>query len=169
MSEFDMFLDKFLQNVKKNEDKKIFSFADDKGSIVSSYTYGTLEKATRSLATALLDKGCKKGDPVVLVYPPGLDFIVAFIACLRAGIVAVPVYPPHPQQKKNILQFVEIQTSCKAQWALTNKTYNHAKNFELLMISRKPIHLVTARTHMFICSPISQYLICLPRWQVSSG
>lgn len=43
------------------------------------------------LATSL---GVKPGDRVLLVYPPGLEFIVAFLACLRAGAVAVPVYPP---------------------------------------------------------------------------
>lgn len=34
------------------------------------------------------------GEPVLLVYPPSLDFLVAFLACLRAGLIAVPVYPP---------------------------------------------------------------------------
>ena len=31
---------------------------------------------------------------MMLVYPPCIDFILIFISCLRAGIVAVPVYPP---------------------------------------------------------------------------
>lgn len=31
---------------------------------------------------------------MLLVYPPSLDFLVAFLACLRAGLIAVPVYPP---------------------------------------------------------------------------
>lgn len=34
------------------------------------------------------------GTPVLLVYQPSLDFTVSFLACLRAGIIAVPVYPP---------------------------------------------------------------------------
>ncbi len=32
---------------------------------------------------------------VLLVYPPGLDFITAFWGCLYAGCVAVPASPPH--------------------------------------------------------------------------
>lgn len=39
------------------------------------------------------------GDPIMLVYPPGLDFIVAFLACLRAGLLAVPVYPPRKDSR----------------------------------------------------------------------
>jgi len=31
---------------------------------------------------------------VLLVYEPSLDFIVSYLACLRAGVVAVPTYPP---------------------------------------------------------------------------
>lgn len=30
----------------------------------------------------------------MLVYPPCIDFALVFISCLRAGLVAVPVYPP---------------------------------------------------------------------------
>ncbi|MEO0771185.1 MAG: hypothetical protein AAFY72_17475, partial [Cyanobacteria bacterium J06649_4] len=34
----------------------------------------------------------------LLLYPSGLDFIVAFFGCLYAGIIAVPVYPPRRNQ-----------------------------------------------------------------------
>ncbi|OQR84016.1 hypothetical protein THRCLA_23106 [Thraustotheca clavata] len=32
--------------------------------------------------------GLKKNDKVALVYPPGLKFIVAFVACLRAASIS---------------------------------------------------------------------------------
>src|SRR6185369_14635948 len=35
-----------------------------------------------------------KDQPVLLLYPPGLEYIAAFFGCLYAGAVAVPVYPP---------------------------------------------------------------------------
>ena len=34
------------------------------------------------------------GQRAVLLYPPGVDYVVAFFACLYAGTVAVPAYPP---------------------------------------------------------------------------
>ena len=34
------------------------------------------------------------GEPVLLLYPPGIAFLVGFMACLAAGRVAVPVNPP---------------------------------------------------------------------------
>ena len=35
------------------------------------------------------------GQRVLLVYPPGLDFVTAFWGCMYAGCVAVPTSPPH--------------------------------------------------------------------------
>jgi acyl-CoA synthetase (AMP-forming)/AMP-acid ligase II len=46
----------------------------------------------------LLQKSGARGERVLLVYPPGLDFILAFCGCLYAGAVAVPVYPPRPNR-----------------------------------------------------------------------
>jgi thioester reductase-like protein len=33
---------------------------------------------------------------VLLLYPPGLDFVGGLLGCFRANVVAVPVYPPDP-------------------------------------------------------------------------
>lgn len=50
---------------------------------------------TQALAQSLLGAhGCVPGQPVLLVFLPSLDFILAFIACLRAGLLAVPVRVP---------------------------------------------------------------------------
>lgn len=38
--------------------------------------------------------GLTPGERVLLVYPPSLDFMVAFYACVRARLIAVPVFPP---------------------------------------------------------------------------
>ncbi|KAJ0406452.1 hypothetical protein ATCC90586_001931 [Pythium insidiosum] len=72
--------------------------------------------------------GLKPGDRVLLVYPPGLEFIVAFLACLRAGVVAVPVYPPDPRKmKKDITMFIAVASNCGAQVALTCGMYYNIK------------------------------------------
>ena len=39
---------------------------------------------------------------VLLVYPPSLDFIVAFLACLKAGLIAVPCFPPDPKRLNKV-------------------------------------------------------------------
>ncbi|MGA0602804.1 fatty acyl-AMP ligase [Caulobacter sp. KR2-114] len=43
---------------------------------------------------AALAKRTAKGDRVLLLYPPGVEFVVTFFAALYAGVVAVPLAPP---------------------------------------------------------------------------
>ena len=63
----------------------------------------------------------------VLVYPPSLDYMVAFLACLKAGIVAVPVFPPNPARRDTLDMFSRIVGGCGARHALTSSSYNHMK------------------------------------------
>ncbi len=57
--------------------------------------YGELEARARAVAAAL--DGCgAAGTRALLLYPPGLDFVTAFLGCLYAGVVAVPAAAPAP-------------------------------------------------------------------------
>ncbi|WP_266168882.1 fatty acyl-AMP ligase [Dyella subtropica] len=60
-------------------------------------SYGKLDLRARALAAILQDR-VARGDRALLVYPPGLDFIVALFACFYAGVVAVPAPAPHTSQ-----------------------------------------------------------------------
>ncbi len=62
----------------------------------SSLSYGRLAVEVRRLARHLAAEA-GRGERALLVYPPGLEFVVAFLACLEAGVVAVPVHPPRPR------------------------------------------------------------------------
>ena len=83
-------------------EKRLYTFVDATGEEDDALTYRELELKSAALAHFLLasprDKGAglQRGERALLVYPPGLDFIVAFYACLRAGVIAVPVFPPDP-------------------------------------------------------------------------
>jgi acyl-CoA synthetase (AMP-forming)/AMP-acid ligase II/acyl carrier protein len=52
---------------------------------------------TRVLGLAAeIGRALAPGDRAILLHPPGLDFVVAFYACLAAGVIAVPAFPPDP-------------------------------------------------------------------------
>ncbi len=53
----------------------------------------------RQRARALYALGLKKGDRVALVLPEPDEFVLTFMGCLTAGIVAVPMYPPQTLAK----------------------------------------------------------------------
>ncbi|MDB5727022.1 MAG: AMP-dependent synthetase, partial [Noviherbaspirillum sp.] len=56
-------------------------------------TYGALYDGARGLAVELL-KHAQPGSRALLLYPSGLEFIKAYLACLYAGIIAVPSSMP---------------------------------------------------------------------------
>ncbi|MFE7029801.1 aminotransferase class I/II-fold pyridoxal phosphate-dependent enzyme [Streptomyces sp. NPDC057621] len=58
-----------------------------------SWNYRELDLRTRAVA-ALLQREGLTGRPVLLLHPPGLDYIAGFLGCLYAGAIAVPAYPP---------------------------------------------------------------------------
>lgn len=117
-----MLVARFLELARQTPDKVLFEFANERGDVVAKYTYLEFETKTRVLAQTLAS--AHKGQPALLVYPPGLDFIVAFVACLRAGVVAVPVYPPRGVKNKDLAMFLTVAKSCGAKLALTNSAYN---------------------------------------------
>lgn len=85
--------------------------------------------AAHGLAYNLSKDGkIKVGDRVLLVFFPGLHFMVSLLACFLAGYVAVPVFPPDPRKlKKDLHHFVSIQTNSNAEVVLTHSLYNFAK------------------------------------------
>jgi acyl-CoA synthetase (AMP-forming)/AMP-acid ligase II len=49
-------------------------------------------------------------------------------ACFKAGVIAVPVFPPDPRKlKKDLRHFISTQVSSGATVALTNDDYNFIK------------------------------------------
>ncbi len=76
-------------------DRLAFTYLEDGESKESSLTWGELEERCLAIAAALQAKGAT-GNPVLLLYPPGLDFVAAFCASIYAGAIAVPAYPPDP-------------------------------------------------------------------------
>src|SRR3989339_1089576 len=78
--------------------------------------YAQLDQRARAIAAQLQNMGFA-GQRVLLVYPPGLDFITAFFGCLYANCVAVPTYPPHRHRMLN--RFHAIAADAEAGIALS--------------------------------------------------
>ena len=61
---------------------------------VDELSYGELVAEADRLARGLYRVGARRGDRVGLVLHRARDFIPAFLGCVRAGFIAVPLYPP---------------------------------------------------------------------------
>ncbi|WP_127532035.1 fatty acyl-AMP ligase [Paenibacillus kobensis] len=75
-------------------DLELYTFLADGERIEHKLTAASLRERSVATAAALQQIG-SPGEPVLLLYPPGIDFLVGFMGCLYAGMIAVPAYPPH--------------------------------------------------------------------------
>lgn len=100
------FIDLLENNLTTVADRIAYTFLID-GDINNTIemTYSELDAKARTIA-ALIQQNAKIGDRILLVYPPGLDFVAAFFGCLYAGTIAVPTYPPQAQELATKLQLI---------------------------------------------------------------
>src|SRR5262249_3676904 len=77
-------------------------FLEDGEIDTGCWTYDDLDRRARQIAGALERQGVR-GDRVLLVCLPGLDYVGAFYGCLYAGMVPVPAYPPDPPHLERTL------------------------------------------------------------------
>jgi len=73
-------------------DEIAYYFTDGEDS-ETRLTYSELDHRAKAIAAELTAQGLA-GERVLLLYPPGLDFVEGFFGCLYAGAVAVPAFPP---------------------------------------------------------------------------
>jgi acyl-CoA synthetase (AMP-forming)/AMP-acid ligase II len=100
----DTILDRLRRHAQTQPDRLAYRFLhDDEGS--DTLTFGQLDQRTRGLAVRLREYAAP-GDRALLLYPPGLEFIEAFLGCLAAGILAVPAYPPRRNRKDERLRAI---------------------------------------------------------------
>ncbi|KAL8122202.1 hypothetical protein AgCh_018810 [Apium graveolens] len=116
---------------KVTRDKMLYTWIDEEGKVVSKRTYAELHANATCIAKNLLKSSkpvIKPGDRVLLVHVPGLDFIDAFLGCLRARVLPVPVLPPDPLQRggQALLKIENIAKSCNAVAILSTTGYHLA-------------------------------------------
>jgi acyl-CoA synthetase (AMP-forming)/AMP-acid ligase II len=79
-------------------------------------TYSELDRMAQSIAVKI-SAAISPGDRVLLLYPPGLDFVIAFFGCLYSGAIAVPAYPP--RRNHNLLRLNSIVSNAQPSLVLT--------------------------------------------------
>lgn len=103
-------------------ENQAYTFLVDGDTEEVSITYKQLHKQVKAIAIKLLSAG-QTGDRALLLYPPGPEFIKAYLGCLYSGIVAVPIYPPHPARlEKTMPKVMAVINDAKPSIALTTSS-----------------------------------------------
>ncbi|SDA33917.1 Acyl-CoA synthetase (AMP-forming)/AMP-acid ligase II [Methylobacterium sp. UNC378MF] len=97
-------------------------FLTDGRAVGATLDYAELDRRVRALA-ARLQRDAEPGARALIALPSGPDYVVAFFACLYAGLVAVPCYPPETRDP------------------------HHAARLALMIADMAPDHVLTDRAN----------------------
>jgi len=98
--------------------RQAYTFLVDGQEEPASMTFGQLDLQARAVAVLIGSAGARD-ERVLLLYPPGLEYISSFMGCLYAGAVAVPVPPPRFNRK--LERILTIAGDSGARVVLTTK------------------------------------------------
>jgi acyl transferase domain-containing protein/acyl-CoA synthetase (AMP-forming)/AMP-acid ligase II/thioesterase domain-containing protein/acyl carrier protein len=86
-------------------EKRAYTFLSEGEAVEIYLTYGELDRRARACAVRLQGHDLK-GKRILLLYPPGLDYVGAFYACLYAGAIPVLAFPPRVSRHMPRLQAI---------------------------------------------------------------
>jgi acyl-CoA synthetase (AMP-forming)/AMP-acid ligase II len=114
------FKDVLRHRAAERPDEHVFGLWGE-GKVDTWLSYAQLDSQARAIA-ARLQAASATGARVLLLYPPGLDYVAAFYGCLYAGVIAVPAYPPDPSRLDRTLPRLRaIVTDAQATIVLTTR------------------------------------------------
>lgn len=118
LSSMKLLPDILVQRANELPDQRAYTFLADGEKEEIVLTYQDLLRQAQTIA-GQLQQSFKPGDRVLLLFPPGTEFVSAFWGCLLAGMVAVPVHPPW--DKRTQKRFLALCKDAAPQAALSTQ------------------------------------------------
>ena len=106
-------------------DAVAYTFLLDNDGRETNLTYAELDRQARTVA-ARLQQELQPGDRAILVYPTGPEFIAAFLGCLYARVIAVPV--PEPFTDRHFARIKNVLADAQTRHVLTTGRFLTAVN-----------------------------------------
>ncbi len=85
---------RLIERAEATPRRLAYTWLADGETEAASLTWGELRSRAEGVARDLHAMGLATGDRALLLFPPGLEFLIGFFGCLLGGVVAVPAYPP---------------------------------------------------------------------------
>jgi acyl-CoA synthetase (AMP-forming)/AMP-acid ligase II len=120
MEPFSSLVELLAKRAQSQPDERAYIFLSDRGAEEAVLSFRQLHAAANALA-ARLSGVARPGERALLVFPPGLEFIIAFFGCLIAGVIAVPMMMPRRQGARD--SSAAIIANCEPVVALTSATF----------------------------------------------
>ena len=112
-------VDSLRERAASHPERIACRYLGDGEDIKSELSFAELDLRARAVAARLQGLGAA-GECVILLYPPGMEFLSAFMGCLYSGVIAVPL--PLPRLKASMSQFTGIVSDLNSRIVLTTAT-----------------------------------------------
>ena len=112
-------VDVLRYRAKHQPDQLAYTFLEDGEAIGGQLTYAELDRGARAVASVLQQR-VRPGDRVLLTYPQGLEFVVAFFGCLYCGVISIPApLPDRGRIRRTLERLQAIADDADARFILT--------------------------------------------------
>jgi acyl-CoA synthetase (AMP-forming)/AMP-acid ligase II len=120
METFSSLVALLARRAESQPDDPAYVFLSDRGTEEARLTFRQLYNASLALAERLTAIA-RPGDRAILVFPPGLEFLIAFFGCQIARVIAVPMMVPRRQGARD--SSAAIMSNCEPAVALTSPAF----------------------------------------------
>jgi acyl-CoA synthetase (AMP-forming)/AMP-acid ligase II len=131
------------RRAESQPDERAYIFLGDRGAEEATLTFRQLHDAALALA-ARLTKIARPGDRAILVFPPGLEFLISFFGCQIARVIAVPMMMPRRQSARD--SSAGIMANCEPVAALTSSAFATRKDLHARFLSKQVQWLIVDLT-----------------------
>lgn len=152
------------QHARERPDQLVYRYLIDGESKTEELTYRELLEEVKLLSGFLHEK-MEPGGKALLLFTPGMSFILTYLACLYAGITPIPTYPPLPRRLESELHRIEmICQDSKPEWILLDKTTSR-----LLKAAFMKEGILNAVKKLFLLKTEDFSFVNLPRFVTENG
>jgi acyl-CoA synthetase (AMP-forming)/AMP-acid ligase II len=120
---FTSLVDLLRHRATKQPNDRAYVFLSDQGDEEAVLTFAELDRRASDVAARLAHS--QIGDRALLLFGPGLDFIIAYFGCLLAGVIAVPMMLP--RRNSSLDSSASIIADCSPRFAITNTHLSGAR------------------------------------------
>jgi len=120
------FNDVLLEHSIKNAEATAYVFLDDRGEETGQISYADLFQKAASFAARL--EGYEAQARIVIILPTSLEFPIAFLGCMLAGKIAVPLAVPNNHRFTEILNILD---DCKPACLVSNRAIRNVLHSKL--------------------------------------
>jgi acyl-CoA synthetase (AMP-forming)/AMP-acid ligase II len=120
---FTTLVDLLGHRAAEQRDERAYVFLSDKGEEEAILTFGELHRRAAAVATRLQTSSAD--DRALLMFGPGLDFIIAYFGCILAGVIPVPMMLP--RRNSSLDSSASITANCAPRFLITNAHVHSAR------------------------------------------